>query len=169
MERAGVLCAVKHFPGNTADDPHRASPVISAGGEALADMIRPFAGLIRKEKPAALMVSHVLVPARDRDNIASLSPAVMKDWLRTELGYGGIIIADDFSMDAASASGLAFEQAALRSLAAGADMVMAWPRNAKRLHGAILGALRDGVIPRDQLRESAARIIACKIRLGLIQ
>jgi beta-N-acetylhexosaminidase len=169
MERAGLLCAVKHFPGNTADDPHSASPVISAGREALAEMTRPFAGLIRKQSPAALMVSHVLVPARDRDNIASLSPAVMKDWLRSELGYGGIIIADDFSMNAASASGLAFEQAALRSLAAGADMVMAWPRNAKRLHGAILNALRDGAIPRAQLRESAARIIAEKIRLGLIR
>ncbi|GHU54470.1 glycosyl hydrolase [Spirochaetia bacterium] len=174
MERAGIGCTIKHFPGNTAADPHEAAAVLRGSREDLAEMAAPFAALIKNEKVSAVMVSHVLVPARDSENIGSLSPAVIGDWLRGELGFTGIVLADDFSMAAAvntpRASSLRHspEDAAVASLAAGADMVMAWPPNVRQIHRAILAALADGSLSRDRLREAAARIIAEKIRLGLM-
>ncbi|GHV60534.1 glycosyl hydrolase [Spirochaetia bacterium] len=174
MDRAGIVCAAKHFPGNTGADPHETSVVLRGSREELALMAAPFAALIEARLPAVVMVSHALVPAWDRENIGSLSQAVIGDWLRGELGFTGIVLTDDFSMAAAvdtpraSSSRRSPESAAVRSLAAGADMVMAWPLNVRQIHGAIVAALKNGSLSRDRLREAAARIIAEKIRLGLV-
>jgi beta-N-acetylhexosaminidase len=164
MERAGVGCVAKHFPGNTGEDPHRTFQVLRGDAEELAGMIRPFASLISGGRLRAIMVSHALVPAVDGEHIASLSPVVMGKWLREELGFDGLIIADDFSM--AAASSLNAEEAAAASLAAGADMIMAWPGNLRRVHRAIMAALEDGRLSRERLRESAARVLMFKSLLN---
>jgi beta-N-acetylhexosaminidase len=165
MEAAGISCAVKHFPGNTGTDPHTRAVTLAAGREELDRMTAPMAALIRSGVPA-VMVSHALVPARDPRRIASLSPLVIGSWLRGELGFTGIVLADDFSMTAASA--LTPEAAAVAALNAGVDMVMAWPGNLTAVHAAILKALREGRIGRKRLEEAAGRILYEKLRRGLI-
>jgi beta-N-acetylhexosaminidase len=110
------------------------------------------------------MVSHSAVPAWDAENISSLSPAIMGEWLRQELGFDGIIISDDFSMAAAIASGRTrTEDAAVQSLIAGADIVLVWPPDLRRTHRAIQAALADGRLSRQRLEESAGRVILEKI------
>jgi beta-N-acetylhexosaminidase len=168
MDRAGVACVVKHFPGNADADPHLARPVIAADRRGLDVMVGPFAGLIRDANPAAVMVSHVVVEARDPARNASLSPAVVNGWLRGELGFEGIAVADDFSMGAVASSGIGAEEAAIDSLNAGIDMVMAWPKNLAAMHGAILSALKTGRLSRSRLEEAVRRILIQKIRYGLI-
>jgi beta-N-acetylhexosaminidase len=181
MGRAGIGCVVKHFPGNTGADPHSESPLLEGSREELSRAVAPFAALIgsggpgkggtprgqREEPVSGVMVSHVLVPAWDGERIGSLSPILIGEWLRKDMGFGGIVLADDFSM-AAAASRLSPEEAAVASIAAGADMVMAWPMNILKLREAILRALGEGRLSRGRLEEAAARIIAEKIRLGLI-
>jgi beta-N-acetylhexosaminidase len=184
MSRAGIGCVVKHFPGNTGADPHSENPVLEGSREDLGRAIAPFAALFRGAGSAGsagpsnaalsqgllvsgVMVSHVLVPAWDGERIGSLSPVLIGDWLRKGLAFDGIVLADDFSMTAA-ASRLSPEDAAVASIAAGADMVMAWPMNIIKLRGAILSALGEGKLSRKRLEEAATRIIAEKIRLGLI-
>jgi beta-N-acetylhexosaminidase len=169
MNRAGIAAVVKHFPGSAGTDPHRAAAVLEDDREELAARVRPFAGLVSAGLAPAVMVSHSRVLARDPENTASLSATVMKTWLREELGFTGIIIADDFSMAAAAASGLSPEEAAIKSLAAGADMVMTWPGNIRRTHRAILAALERGELSREELRKSAERILFEKIRLGMLE
>jgi beta-N-acetylhexosaminidase len=48
-------------------------------------------------------------------------------------------------------------------------MVMTWPKDLKALHNAILGALAQGLLSRERLREAAERILVEKIRYGLIR
>jgi beta-N-acetylhexosaminidase len=169
MERAGLGCVVKHFPGHSGADPHRDLSVLSGSREELARAVRPFADLAGGDgiHVTGIMVSHALVPAWDPERIASLSPALIGQWLRGDLGFGGIVLADDFSMGA-SAFRLDPEEAAVLSLAAGADMVMVWPAGLRKLHAAILSALEGGTLSRRRLEEAATRIIAEKIRLGLL-
>jgi beta-N-acetylhexosaminidase len=69
MERAGIACTVKHFPGNTGVDPHEAAAVLNGSREELAEMAAPCAAVIEAQKPAAVIVSHALVPAWDSENI----------------------------------------------------------------------------------------------------
>ena len=179
MKQANVLCAVKHFPGSAGKDPHYFTSVLE-GGKAVLDMLTvPFTALIGKGYTRAIMVSHSAVPALDSQNISSLSPIVMKNWLRHELGFNGIIICDDFSMAAAknfagsaesgSESALTPEAAAVKSLAAGADMILVWQPDLQRTHRAIQAALDDGTLSREHLREAVTRIVFEKLRLGSVK
>jgi len=168
MEHAGILCAVKHFPGSAGADPHLFPSVLNGDKTALAELTAPFAALIRGSHVRAIMIAHSAVPAWDSENIASLSAAVMGGWLRDELSFDGIIICDDFSMAAASTGGLKPETAAVLSLAAGADMVLVWPPDLRRTHRAIMAALNSGELSRERLQEAAERIIFEKIRMNLM-
>jgi beta-N-acetylhexosaminidase len=167
MERAGILCVVKHFPGNTGEDPHSRKSVITADKAALNEMAAPMIRLLKGPHPTMVMVSHVLASAWDSERSASLSSAVIGGWLRKDLGFTGVVLADDFAMGAVSPTREPSE-AVVEALNAGVDMVMAWPFNINAIHAAILSALGGGRLPRQRLEEAAARIIYEKIRLGLI-
>jgi beta-N-acetylhexosaminidase len=162
MKKAGVAATLKHFPGNTALDPHRSSVTITAAGTELEKMIFPFRKAA-ESGPAAVMLSHTAVTTWD-GKPASLSPRAVR-YLRENLGFDGIIIADDFSM--AAIAGPA-EQRSLEAVRAGVDMVMAWPGNVRAIHGALVSALNAGTLDRRRLEEAASRIIAGKLRYGLV-
>jgi beta-N-acetylhexosaminidase len=169
MAAAGIPCVAKHFPGNTGADPHKQRPLLSGGSEDLARMVQPFAGLIRAAPPAGIMVSHAVIPAWDGERNASLSAEVIGKRLRKELGFNGIVLGDDFSMGALEGSGLKPEEAAVEALIAGVDMIMAWPMNLRTIYASIFKALKDGRLSRKRLEEAAVRIIAEKLRCGLIK
>ena len=163
MEQAGVLCVVKHFPGSAGPDPHYSLSVIKGDRAAIDELAYPFAALVG-DGIRAVMAAHTAVPAID-NVIASLSAAVMEDWLRGELGFAGIIISDDFRM--AAAGGQNPEELAVTSIAAGSDIVLVWPQDLRRTHREILSALEDGRLSRERLREAVQRIIYEKLRMGI--
>jgi len=165
MEQAGVLCVIKHFPGSAGTDPHYSASVINGDKTELDKLVYPFKFLVGNGYAGAIMVSHSAVPALDR-KIASLSQVVMKDWLRDEIGFKGILIADDFSMAAAGVQSP--EEAVVLSIAAGADMALVWPKDLRRTHSALVSALNDGRLSRERLREAAQRIIYAKIKMGIL-
>jgi beta-N-acetylhexosaminidase len=171
MERAGVLCVSKHFPGSAGEDPHFYPAVLDVSRAELDALVSPFAALIAGGS-RAIMISHCAVPSMDSE-ISSLSPLIMRDWLRGDLGFNGIIICDDFSMKAARNQRekgviLSSEEAIIRSLAAGSDMVLVWPADIRRTHRAILSAITDGNLSRGRLQEAARRIIYKKLKMGLV-
>jgi beta-N-acetylhexosaminidase len=169
MAAAGLPCVAKHFPGNSAADPHSGASALSGDREALDRSVLPMARLIEQDRAAGIMVSHAVINAWDPGVNASRSRPVVSVWLRQNLGFSGIVLADDFSMGAISAAGLGEEDAAIQALNAGVDMVMAWPRSLGRLHRAILGALEDGRLTRERLEEAAARILCEKLRWGIVK
>ena len=163
MNAAGIASVLKHFPGNTGVDPHHGSSVLNADRAALNELAEPFAGIIRELSPPAVMVSHVMVPALDSRANASLSRPVIEGWLREELGFQGIVIADDLAMGA-----VVSRDAIVEALLAGVDMIMVWPQSITSAHNAILNALQNGRLPRIRLEQAAERIIAEKLRYGLV-
>ena len=163
MDGAGVAAALKHFPGNSGADPHRSRSVLDVSPAEFDRLTGPFRSVLDRTKPASVMVSHVIVPAWD-SRPASLSPRAVER-LRN-LGFGGIIMADDFAMAAAGAPP---EICTVEALAAGVDMIMAWPGDLRRLHRAVLNALEKGELTEARLREAAERIIHQKIRYGLVR
>ncbi|GHU60778.1 glycosyl hydrolase [Spirochaetia bacterium] len=169
MSAASVASVVKHFPGNSGADPHKTASTLTDDRDTMDQRVLPFAGIIAKEHPAGIMVSHVMVNAWEAGVNASRSRPVVSVWLRENLGFAGIVLGDDFSMGAVSAAGLSEGEAVIEALNAGVDMVMTWPRSLGPVHRAILRALRDGRITRRRLEEAAARIIYEKIRYGLVE
>lgn len=124
MRLAGMAATIKHFPGHGSvrEDTHL-EPAIDRrmlGEIRDADMI-PFADAI-VAGAEAVMMGHVTYPAVD-ENPAGYSSIWIRDILRGELGFGGVIFSDDISMAAAqSAGGIGARIAAHR--AAGCDIVL---------------------------------------------
>ncbi|MDR1838204.1 MAG: glycoside hydrolase family 3 protein, partial [Treponema sp.] len=61
------------------------------------------------------------------------------------------------------------EEAAIRSVAAGADMVLVWQPDLRRTHSAFVSALEDGRLSRERLQDAATHVIYEKLRMGLIE
>jgi beta-N-acetylhexosaminidase len=163
MRRAGILCVIKHFPGNSNLDPHETLPVLAISGRQLEDYCAPFASVIQIAEPSGLMVSHVIVKEWDAEHNASLSPEVIQRQIRQNLMFSRIIITDDLAMGAVAS--LKIEEASVSAVAAGADMIITWPSTLMDVHAAILAALQNGRIPRARLIEAATNIITEKLRL----
>lgn len=169
MAAAGVASAVKHFPGNGAADPHHEQVLLDWGKERLEAALEPFRTVLSGSEPGAVMVSHAVVAAVDPSLPGSLSPALMTGILKERLGFRGIVLSDDFRMAAVASTGRTAEQAAAEALGAGADMIMTWQRDLRRLHAALLAAVERGELSRSRLRDAASRVLYAKIRSGLLR
>ncbi len=123
MREAGMAATAKHFPGHGAvvADSHLALPVDRRGLADLEDDLAPYRRLIANGLPA-VMVAHVLFPAVD-PAIASLSSRWIRDVLRGELRFQGVVFADDLSMKGAAAAVGDVVTRARAALAAGCDML----------------------------------------------
>ena len=122
MRNAGMVATAKHFPGHGAvvADSHHALPVDRRALVDLADDIAPYRLLIANGL-AGVMVAHVLYPEIDSVP-ASASPRWIRGVLREQLGFQGVVFADDLSMAGAAAVGGIVERCE-RALAAGCDVL----------------------------------------------
>ncbi len=123
MHEAGMATTGKHFPGHggVKADSHLELPVDSRSMDELkAHDLVPFVQL--KDKLDALMSAHIAFPNID-DALVSFSPYWLKDFLRTELGYQGLVFSDDLSMEGAAGAG-SYSDRAYQALIAGCDVVL---------------------------------------------
>lgn len=167
MRRGGVLCVVKHFPGNAATDPHRAAAVIRADGGRLDLMASLFARVIEGAAADAVMASHAVSEELDPARPSSLSPLVIDGLLRQRLGFSGMVVCDDLRMGAVVATGRNVGDAAVDAVAAGCDLIMTWPRDARALRDALLAAEASGRLRFGRIREAARRVVAAKLKAGM--
>lgn len=117
----GVLPVIKHIPGHgrARADSHLALPRVSAPLTALeARDFAPFRALRRM--PAA-MTAHIVYEAIDPERPATISPRVVREAIRGEIGFDGLLITDDLGMAALSGPFVGRAEAAL---AAGCDAVL---------------------------------------------
>ena len=102
LESEGVISCGKHFPGHgdTDLDSHLALPVLDFDRERLDSLeLVPFRAAIEAGFPM-LMTAHISLPRLDPDWPATLSPILIDELLRTELGFSGVVVSDDLEMAA---------------------------------------------------------------------
>ncbi|MGQ3356529.1 MAG: beta-N-acetylhexosaminidase [Phreatobacter sp.] len=116
----GVLPVIKHIPGHgrAGADSHAALPVVDAGLEALQADFLPFRTLT--DMPLA-MTAHVVYTAIDPRRPATTSRRVMQSVVRGAIGYDGLVMTDDLSMNALEGT---LGERARRSYRAGCDVVL---------------------------------------------
>ncbi|WP_313538257.1 beta-N-acetylhexosaminidase [Sphingomonas sp.] len=125
LARGGVVGIVKHMPGHgrAMVDSHLELPRVKASAEALEADLLPFQRLA--SAPMG-MTAHIVFEAWDADLPATLSPTVIREIIRGQIGFDGLLFTDDIDMKALS--GTAGEKAE-RALAAGCDVVLdCWAR-----------------------------------------
>ena len=165
MQEQGVAAVMKHFPGygNNADthvgiarDSRSLSELESRDTQPFYDGIAAGGG--------AILVSHNIVEALDAQNPASLSPA-MHRYLRLAMGFDGVIITDDLSMDAIAKQYGAGEAAVLAVLA-GNDLLCSTEYRTQ--YPAVLDACRSGRIPEETVNQAVYHVLAWKQSMGIL-
>ncbi|MQW87152.1 beta-N-acetylhexosaminidase [Sinorhizobium saheli] len=121
LKAGGMLPVMKHMPGHgrTFVDSHHSLPVVTAGLDELkgSDFL-PFAAM---KDEAMAMSAHMVFTAIDPDNPATTSAKVVREIIRGHIGFDGLLMSDDVSMNA-----LAGDMAtrARGIIAAGLDLVL---------------------------------------------
>jgi beta-N-acetylhexosaminidase len=164
----GIAPCAKHYPGHgdTAQDSHLDLPVVTHDEDRLrAVELAPFAAAAAAGVPL-IMTAHVLYPALDPDWPATLSPRIL-GLLRTDYGFGGVVVSDDLEMKAV-ADRYGIEELAPRSLRAGCDafLICRSVDLQERALGALVRAGEQDSAVADRLREAAARVDALAARFG---
>lgn len=124
VHEAGMAAVGKHFPGHggVSEDSHCELPVdCRPMGELLMEDMVPFQRMIDYGLDA-IMPAHVIYEQVDRE-LAGFSRIWLKDVLRDQLGFHGVIFSDDLTMAAAEQAG-SYADRARSALAAGCDMVL---------------------------------------------
>jgi len=165
----GMIATAKHFPGHgdTDQDSHSVLPTIKGDRDRLDEVeLYPFKQVI-KAGVQAIMTAHLHVPALDPtpDLPATLSPLIMTDLLRNELGFNGLIVTDSMGMGGVTTL-YEPEEAALKAIQAGVDMVLLPPQPDEVIES-LIQAVRDGQISEQRINASVEKILKTKARLGL--
>jgi beta-N-acetylhexosaminidase len=169
LEEEGVLAVLKHFPGHgdTNVDSHEGLPRINHDRARLeAVEMFPFRRLATLGA-SSMMIGHLNVPSLDsKANIAaSMSPQIIKNILRSDMGFNGLIVTDAMDMQAITkyyGPGTAEAEAFL----AGNDVILL-PENLPKAFSMIKQYVDNGRITVDKLNESVTRILNTKFKLGL--
>ena len=152
-------------------------PVVDKSLEDLSlQELPPFRDLIsggetpsgRAEAVPAVMVAHILMTQLDPDLPASLSPAVVTDLLRGELGFGGVVFTDDLTMGAITQN-YGLGEAAVLAVEAGCDMLLVCHGrdSVDAARSALLEAAASGRISQARLDESVRRILSLKLEYSV--
>ena len=154
-----MACALKHFPGYGNNvDTHTGIAVDHRPYETFMESdFLPFAAGIEEGAPMVL-VSHNIVNCMDSEHPASLSPEVHRV-LREDLGFTGLILTDDLSMEAIPAY-TGGENPCAAAINAGNDLLLSSDLQAD--YNALLAAVQDGTVTEERLDESVLRILAMK-------
>ncbi len=125
LKSGGVVGVVKHMPGQgrAIVDSHHELPTVSASKEELEQDFRPFRSL--NWAPMG-MTSHIVYEAYDRDRPSTMSPIIIDEVIRSEIGFDGLLMSDDLDMKALSGD---VPSRAVDCVAAGCDLALnCWGR-----------------------------------------
>jgi beta-N-acetylhexosaminidase len=172
MHAAGLLTAVKHFPGHGSSlvDSHHGFTDVSDTAHPDLELY-PFRTLIADGLADAVMPAHVFNRHLDAWYPASLSWHAIKRLLRGRLGFKGVVVSDDLLMGAITQN-YGLEDAALLALGAGVDVLLISENTVKREPGAaarvvaaIQRALDEGRLTRGAVQAALKRVDALRARI----
>ena len=163
LKDAGITGCIKHFPGHgdTTNDTHSGYVQSLKTWDEMnqCEMVTFRAGI--QWGCQLIMTAHIAVPNVTGTNIPStLSPVVLQDKLRGELGYQNIIITDGMEMGAITMHYTSGE-AAVGSIKAGVDIVLG-PRNFTEAFDAVIAAVNNGTLTEERINQSVRRILTLR-------
>jgi beta-N-acetylhexosaminidase len=166
----GVLCAIKHFPGQGSARKDTHIEFVDATADWKEIELEPFRRLIAIDRCDAVMTAHVFHAQLDPEWPATLSNKIVTGILRRQLNFDGVVISDDLQMKAIGDS-YGLETAVAKAIEAGVD-VLAFANNTSdadpeimaRVVATVRLLLRKGVISPERIGESVRRIRALKQR-----
>ncbi|PCI46528.1 MAG: beta-N-acetylhexosaminidase [Alphaproteobacteria bacterium] len=168
MKAGGVAPVLKHAPGHgrATVDSHHLVPRVDASVKSLADTdYKPF---IMLKNEAMLMTAHIIYNAIDPSLPGTISPIIIKDIIRSKLGFNGLIMTDDINMHALSGP---VPQRAKLALDAGCDIILHCSGSLDEMSqiADVVSHLKGSGLDRTRVAEAQAYAKADEIDVGQIQ
>jgi len=172
MHEAGVLTALKHFPGHGSSrrDSHLGFTDVSDTAAPRVELA-PYRALIAAGLADSVMTAHVFNRGLDPWDPATLSRFTVHRVLRGWLHYDGVAVSDDLLMGAI-AQHYGLEDAAVLALGAGVDVLLVSQntgkiddRAAERVIAAITRAIAQGRLSESAVTDAVKRVDALRARL----
>ena len=165
LDSAGVIGTLKHFPGHgdVKTDTHSGYAETNKTWEEMleCEMIPFKAGI--EAGAQMIMTAHIAAPKVTGDDLpATLSPVILQDKLRGELGFKGIIVTDAMDMGAITTQ-FGNAEAAIKSIQAGVDVVLC-SKDFTQVFDAVVNAVEKGDIKETRIDESVKRILELKAK-----
>ena len=165
LKDAGVTGCIKHFPGHgdTKADTHFGYASTQKTWAEMMDceMVTFKAGI--QWGCQLIMTAHIGAPNVTGSDVPStMSPIILQDKLRGELGYQNIIITDGMEMGSITQQYTSAE-AAVGSIQAGVDIVLG-PKNLVEAFDAVMAAVNNGTISEERINQSVRRILKLKMK-----
>ncbi len=169
MEYSGTIGCAKHFPGHgdTDTDSHADLPLIPFTKQRLDSLeLYPFKKLFERGI-ASIMVAHLYIPSLDNTpNLAStLSPKIVTDLLRKEMGFNGLVFTDALGMQGV-AKFWAEGETDLKAFLAGNDVLL-FSGNVAKAKKLIKDAIAKGEVTEAELDARVMKILVAKEWCGL--
>lgn len=159
---AGVTPVLKHFPGHgqASGDTHEGAAATPPLDQLRTRDLVPYERLVPTfHDRTAVMLGHLDVPGlTEPDTPASLSPAAVA-LLRGEYGFQGVVMTDDLAEMASITARLGPEEAAVRALQAGVDVVLFAGADVPGLLDRLEAAVADGTLTADGVLASVGRVL----------
>lgn len=188
LQEHGMVATGKHFPGHgdTDQNSHLTLPTITVSRARLDSVeLVPFRAAIASGI-GAIMTAHIALPSilGDSSTPATLSPRIMTDLLRHDLGFRGLLITDAMDMNGVLAnvkpgrggqtvagqygtiSSIGLGEACKRAIEAGADVLL-MPSDVTAAVDAVVAGVQEGRYLSARIDSSVRRILVMKEHLGL--
>lgn len=165
LDSANIIGTLKHFPGHgdVKTDTHTGyAETNKTWNEMLKCEMIPFkAGIDAGAQ--MIMTAHIAAPKVTGNDLPStLSPVILQEKLRGELGFKGVIVADAMDMGAITKQ-FSDTEAPIKAIQAGVDIILC-PKDFVSAFDAIVKAVEKGDIKESRIDESVKRILALKKR-----
>jgi beta-N-acetylhexosaminidase len=164
LRAAGVLPALKHFPGHgRAHGDSHLGRATTPGDTSLRRLDwAPYRDLA--EPGVAVMMGHLQVPGLSTRGLpASVDPRLYRV-LRREIGFGGLVLTDELAGMQAIRARFGLHESIRRAIGAGADLALfnASPERVEPLLRHLVADVRAGRLPENRVRDAAGRVLAAK-------
>jgi len=173
FKETGLIATAKHFPGRgeSEADAHWGLPTVTLDEKTMVNIhLAPYRALIKAGIPA-IMTAQCRYPAfEDADIPASTSAKIVKELLRDELGFGGVITTDNMMMGGILQR-FEIREAIIRAVEAGNDLILYRDESPQRprIIESVINAIRTGRIPERQIDQSVERILRMRWEMGLTE
>jgi len=173
LHENNIISAIKHFPGHGSSTSDSHLGMVDVTNTYQQEELIPYQKLIENGYSDMVMTAHIVNTNIDPTYPATLSPLFIKNILREQLGFKGVIVSDDMQMGAI-VDNYGFEEAIIKSINAGCDMLIL-SNNGKTYDeqapysavNIILKAVKKGEISERQINDSYNRIQELKNKYNI--
>lgn len=163
----GLLTTAKHFPGHgdTETDSHAELPIVARDLESYRKLEQPPFETAIATGTDLIMTAHIVYPAFDPlERAATISPPILQNLLRNDLGFTGAVISDSLIMKAIQPAAGEMAHFAANLINAGLDILLD-PIDPEAMVEAVVQAVQDGIVSRERLDDAIARVRMLKNKL----